>query len=99
MTYQAPPPGGPQPPYMGGPTPDHPRAQTLLITSIISLLCCAPVNIWVLITANGILNAPEGYNTSKVNTARIIAIVSLILWALGIIVNLATGTLTGLFGS
>lgn len=49
------------------------------------------MNIWVLITANGILAAPGGYDTSKVNTARIIAIVSLILWAVGIVANILFG--------
>ena len=89
MTYQAPPPGSyPGAPIGGG---EHPKAQTLLITSIVALICCAPVNIWVLITANGILQAPGGYDTSKVNTARIIAIVSLILWAVGIVANFALG--------
>ena len=56
MTYQAPPPGSyPGAPIGGG---EHPKAQTLLITSLVALICCAPVNIWVLITANGILQAP-----------------------------------------
>ncbi|WP_342372290.1 hypothetical protein PCC79_14930 [Propioniciclava soli] len=95
MTYQppSPPPGGSPYPSMGG---EHPQAQKLLIWSIVGLICCAPINIWVLITANGIEKSPGGFDTSKVKTARIIAIVSLVLWAAGIIINWTTGAFTAL---
>lgn len=90
MTYQAPPPGSyPGAPMGGG---EHPKAQSLLIWSIVGLICCWPINVWVLVTANGILQAPGGYETSKVNTARIIAIVSFVLWAIGLIYNLIWGS-------
>lgn len=77
---------------------EHPEGQKLLIISIVALICCAPVNIWVLIQANGILAAGGPYDLTKVSTARIIAIVSLVLWALGFVVNISTGTLGLLFG-
>ncbi len=81
------PPAG-QPP-MGMPAGgEHPKAQTLFIASIVGLLCCAPVNIWVLLQANGILAAPGGLDVSKVKTAKTIAIVSLALWAVGLVVRL-----------
>lgn len=90
MTYQAPPPGSyPGAPMGGG---EHPKAQLLLIWSIVGLICCWPINVWVLITANGILQAPGGYETSKVNTARIIAIVSFVLWGIGLVYNLIWGS-------
>lgn len=87
--YAAPPPTGPA----GG--AEHPEGQKLLILSIVGLLCCAPLNIWVFIQANNILNGvqPSPY-TSKVKTAKIIAIVSLVLWVVGIIANLALGGLS-----
>jgi hypothetical protein len=66
--------------------------------SIVALLCCAPVNIWVLIRSIGILANPGGYDIGKVNTARIIAIVSLVLWALGIVINMFTGAFSALTG-
>lgn len=91
MTY--PPQPGAQPP-MG--QVDHPRGQTLLIVSIVALLCCAPVNIWTLVVANGIMKAPGGYNVSKVNTARIIAIVSLALWAVGLVISFVSGSFNAL---
>lgn len=69
---------------------EHPDSTTLLVTSIVGLLCCAPVNIWVLLKSNGILSAPGGFDTSKVNSARIIAIVSLVLWAILVVVNFGT---------
>lgn len=81
--------------YGGG---EHPEGQKLLIVSIVALLCCAPVNIWVLIRSNAILANPGGYDVGKVNTARIIAIVSLILWALGIVINMFTGAFSALTG-
>jgi hypothetical protein len=85
--------------YGAGPAgAEHPEGQKLLIVSIVALICGAPVNIWVLVKANGIIASPGGYNISKVSTARIIAIVSLVLWALGIVVNLFTGTLGALTG-
>ena len=89
-------PGGPG--GYGGPAREHPEGQKLLIVSIVALICCAPVNIWVLVKANGILANPGGYDVSKVKTARIIAIVSLVLWALGIVVNIFTGTFAALTG-
>lgn len=100
MTNQPPPPGynAPPPGYNPGAGGEHPKGQTLLVTSIIALLCCAPVNIWVLITANGIQANPGGYDVSKVNTARIIAIVSLVLWAVGIVLNFAMGNFAALMG-
>lgn len=95
MTYQPPPtpPGGAPYGAMGG---EHPQAQKLLIWSIIALLCCAPINIWVLIKANGIEKSPGGFDVSKVKTARIIAIVSLILWALGAFFGWSTGGWQGI---
>lgn len=77
---------------------EHPEGQKLLIVSIVALLCCAPVNIWVLVKTNGILGNPGGYDISKVSTARIIAIVSLVLWALGIVINMFTGAFSALVG-
>lgn len=91
-----PPPGGQGGFGLGGPGAEHPEGQKLLITSIIALICCAPVNIWVLVKSNGILGAPGGYDVNKVKTARIIAIVSLVLWALGIVVNGFTGAMSGM---
>lgn len=93
-----PPPGGFQGGGFGGLGSEHPEGMKLLVISIIALICCAPVNIWVLVKANGILANPGGYNLSKVTTARIIAIVSLVLWALGIVVNIFTGGFAALMG-
>ncbi len=112
MSYEPsppPPPGGGTPGYepppgggfgggFGGPGSEHPEGQKLLIISIVALICCAPVNIWVLIKTNGILAAGGGYDLSKVKTARIIAIVSLILWALGLVVNVITGGFAAMTG-
>lgn len=102
MTYEStpPPPPGGDPGGQSGPPggSEHPEGTKLLVLSIIGLLCCAPINIYVLIKANGILSAPGAFQTSKVSTARIIAIVSLILWAVGIVFGAATGTFGGLLG-
>ena len=113
MSYESsppPPPGGGTPGYepppgggypgggFGGPVSEHPEGQKLLIVSIVALLCCAPVNIWVLIKANGILSSGAAYELGKVKTARIIAIVSLVLWAAGLVINAMTGTFGALTG-
>lgn len=90
-------PGGYGPGYgAGGFGPgggEHPEGQKLLVISIIALFCCAPVNIWVLVHANGLLKGPsaQSYNMSKVSTAKVIAIISLVLWALGALANITTG--------
>lgn len=84
----------------GSAGPEHPEGQKLLIVSIVALICCAPVNIWVLVRANGIIASPGGYDIGKVSTARTIAIVSLVLWALGLVINIfmgGIGALTGTF--
>lgn len=88
-----PPPGGgyaAPPPSQGGAGAEHPEGQKLFILSIVGLICCAPINIYVFIAANNILNAPVG-DVSKVKTAKTIALIGLILWAVGIVFNFAVG--------
>lgn len=86
--YAAPPPSGAA---AGG---EHPEGQKLLLMSIFGLICCAPLNIYVLIQANNILKGVQpGPYTSKVNTAKIIAMIGLVLWVIGIILNLVLGGL------
>lgn len=98
MSYGAsppPPPGGGV--YSVPGEAEHPEGQNLLIISIVALLCCAPVNIWILIRSNQLLGIRTTYNMSKVSTARTIAIISLVLWALLVVFNL--GTLAMLFSA
>ena len=92
--YVAPPPpppvGGYGAPMPGGAPLEHPKAQQTLILSIVGLLCCAPVAIYTLITANNILKeraANPSLNVSKANTARIISIIAIVLWIVGAILN------------
>ncbi|TPG14068.1 hypothetical protein [Pedococcus bigeumensis] len=93
--YGTPPP--PPPPVQGYPGAmgggEHPKAQTTLILSIVGLLCCGPLAIYTLITANTILREghAQGLNVSKANTAKIISIIALALWAVGFIANIALG--------
>jgi hypothetical protein len=94
--YGTPPPPPPPPPAQGYPVAaggEHPKAQMTLILSIVGLLCCGPLAIYTLITANTILReAPaQGLNVSKANTAKIISIIALVLWAIGFIANIALG--------
>lgn len=95
--YSAPPPPPAgnygQAPVAGG---DHPEGQKLLILSIVGLLCCAPINIYVLIQANNIIKSLGGANPGKVGTARIIAIVGLALWVVGLVFNIVSGGFTAL---
>lgn len=48
--------------------------------------------------SQGCQRPPGGFDVSKVKTARIIAIVSLILWALGAIFGWSTGGMAGILG-
>ena len=84
-TPPPPPPGGGYgAPMPGGAPLEHPKAQQTLI------LCCAPLAIYTLITANNILKegaANPSLNVSKANTARIISIIAIVLWIVGVILN------------
>lgn len=84
-----------QPPGYGAPiTPEHPEASKLLVLSIVGLLCCGPIAIYTLIQSNSILQNPNGFNVSKVNTVKILSIIALALWAIsavsGAVYNLTT---------
>lgn len=101
--YGTPPPPPPPPGPSGAAAygQEHPKAQQTLILSIVGLICCGPLAIYTLITANNIIKegAATGANTSKANTAKIISIVGIALWVVGFIVNLTVGGLAGLSGN
>lgn len=100
--YGTPPPPPPAPGVPGAMgNGEHPKAQQTLILSIVGLLCCAPLAIYTLIQSNTILREgpAQGLNVSKASTAKIISIVGLALWAVGIVLNIALGGLGALSSS
>lgn len=71
----------------GGP---HPETNTLLILSIVSVVCCGPLAIYTLIKSNSILTGGGNYETGTLKTVRVISIVAICLWIIGAISRLAT---------
>ncbi len=94
MTYE---------PYGGGQQPmqDHPESNKLLVLSIVSLLCCAPIAIYTLIQSNSIMNNPASASTGlgKIKAVRIISIISLAWWVVGSIIGFATGALDSILAN
>lgn len=96
MPPPPPPPSGPPvpppPPEGAGSDPmtagvpgavaEHPDAQKALVLAILGLLCCGPLAIWSFIITNGAKQ--QGPLTGKMQTAWILSIVALALWALAI---------------
>jgi hypothetical protein len=106
--YAAPPPGGggpygaPPPPMGGGPV-DHPKAITVLILGILSLVCCSPLGIVALIMGNNALkeidSQPGRYgNRQTVQIGRILGIIGIVLLVLSIIWLVFLGGLAAVSG-
>lgn len=69
--------------------PEDGKATASLVLGILGILCCGPCAIVGLIMA---LQAKNAGNTSgKVTAGMVLSIIGLVLWALGIIINIATG--------
>lgn len=73
---------------------DHPEGTKILVLSIIGMLCCGPLAIYTLIQSSNILKQNTPYSTSKLQTAKILSIIGIVLWVIGFIANLAL-TLSG----
>lgn len=88
MTYQAPPPYGPGPPY-GYPPPgygvEHPQGTTVLVLGILSLVVCSVLGPFAWSMGNRALAeidaAPPGYfrNRGNVTAGRICGIVATVV--------------------
>lgn len=73
--------GAPQMPVGGyGPSGDHPDGTKALIISLISLLCCSPLEIWSFLIASKARS--EGSTDGKITAAYIISIVVGVLFTL-----------------
>ena len=84
--YQPPP---PPPGYQGPPPQGQPGSNDsmkLLLLSIFSLLCCAPVAIYTLIKSKEARES--GTADGQVDAAFFVSIAALVLWALAIVANL-----------
>ncbi len=88
------PPYGQQPygqqPY-GAPRP-HPRGVAVLVLGIIGLLICAPCGIVAFVLGNNAMKEidanPGAYtNRSMVNAGRILGIIAVVLWIIGIVIS------------
>ena len=90
-----PPPGGPSDyglPYGGSQT--HPQGTTILVLGILSILCCGILGPIAWIMGNNAMaeidRNPAAYtNRGSVQAGRICGIIGTVLWAIGIILNLA----------
>ncbi len=106
MSYGTPP---PPPPGYGaavpgpyGVPPNHPRAVLILIFGILGIVCCMPFGIAAWVMGNGALREidanPAGFQgRGMVQAGRILGIVSVVLFVLGIllaIVLFAVGATT-----
>lgn len=78
---------------------EHPESTKLLVLSIVALLCCSPLAIYTLIVSQKILKEPTDLDTGKINVARILSIVALVIWAVGALISLTTDLGSGLLGS
>lgn len=91
MSYSAPPP--PPPPGYPGAAGDNPadkKATQALVLSIVGLLCCGPLAILGLVFANQA--TAEGSTNGRAQPAKIIAIIGIVLWAVGLVVQLVIQT-------
>lgn len=83
-----------QQPYGGAPRP-HPRGVAVLVLAIIGLLVCAPCGIVALVLGNNALKEidanPGAYsNRGMVNAGRILGIIAIALWVIGIVIGVIT---------
>jgi hypothetical protein len=105
--YDAPPPGsggyGAPPPPMGGGPVDHPKAMTVLILGILSVVCCSPLGIAAFIMGNNALKEidaqPGRYgNRQTVQIGRILGIIGIVLLVLSLVWVLFLGGLAAISG-
>ena len=109
--YSSPPPGSGdggygamQPPPMGGGGPvDHPKAMTVLILGILSVVCCSPLGIAAFVMGNNALKEidaqPGRYgNRQTVQIGRILGIIGIVLLVLGLIWVVFLGGLAAISG-
>lgn len=79
----------------GAPAPrPHPRGTAVLVLGIIGIVICFPCGIIALIMGNNALKEidanPGAYtNRSMVNAGRILGIIAVIIWVIGLIVRFA----------
>ena len=79
-------------PYGG--TREHPQGTLILVLGILSILCCGILGPVAWVMGNNAINEidqnPAGYsNRGQVQAGRICGIVGTVLWALGILLQLA----------
>ena len=104
MSYDAPPPPPPPPGYGAGypgqPAGDHPKATTILVLGILSLVCCGPLGIaaWVMgkralaeIDASGGRIGGRG----TVKAGYICGMIATILFVLGILFYIIVVVIAG----
>ena len=90
--YPPPPPSYGQPSY-GGTPQDHPKAQTVLILGILSLVCCGPLGIPAFIMGRKTvaeIDASQGRigGRGSANAGMICGLIAMILMVAGIIMFL-----------
>lgn len=92
----------------GGAPQPHPKGTTVLVLGIVSLFVCGVIlGPIALIQGNKALKEidanPAAYtNRQNVVIGRILGIIAIVLWVIGIIVNIivaATGGMTGMYGN
>jgi hypothetical protein len=83
--------------------PEKSQATTILILGIIGLLCCAPLGIAAWVMGNTELAAMDAgrrdpAQRTTANGGRILGIVAVALWAIGLVVAGVSGVFTNGFG-
>jgi len=76
------------------------KATTALITGILSIVCCALLGIWAIMSGNQAqaLIAQTGVgqqHASKANIGKILGIVALVLWGIAVLLNIVMGIIGG----
>jgi ABC-type Fe3+ transport system permease subunit len=82
--------------------PEKSQATTILILGILGLLCCAPLGIVSWVMGNNEIAAMDAgrrdpAQRSTANGGRILGIVAVALWAVGLVVATITGVFSGSF--
>ncbi|GAB3914923.1 hypothetical protein GCM10011575_40490 [Microlunatus endophyticus] len=82
-----------QPGYGAVPQP-HPRGVPVLILGIVGLVICFPCGIIAVVLGNGALKEidanPGAYtNRGMVNAGRILGIIAIVIWVIGLIARFA----------
>lgn len=93
MSYGTPPPPGYGAPAYGAPPPNHPKAVTVLVLGILSLVCCGVLGIPAWLIGNSALREIDASGGAlggrgMVQGGRICGIIATVLLVLGVVVFL-----------